>query len=259
MKALPKQVQQLADQGALFVVNHSAGKDSQAMLLELLDHVPADQILVVHAELPEADWPGLRDHIEATVPAGIEIRYCRATRTLLEKVALRHETRPDAPCWPGAGPRWCTSDLKRDPIAKTVRGWLKEHPDHSKVVVHCEGIRAQESSQRSKRQEFSPNKRESKAGRQVWTWYPIFNLTEDQVFARIAAAGQQAHWAYQAGMSRLSCSFCIYGRPSDLRIAARLRPDLARKYLAMEESTGYTMHVSQRSLKDLIGDAADLT
>lgn len=44
------------DRGALFVINHSDGKDSQAMTQVVRDLVPTDQILVVHALLPEVVW-----------------------------------------------------------------------------------------------------------------------------------------------------------------------------------------------------------
>ena len=33
--------------GALFVINHSGGKDSQAMMIKLLEFVPKEQIVVV--------------------------------------------------------------------------------------------------------------------------------------------------------------------------------------------------------------------
>ena len=39
------QIFQLIKAGALFVVNHSGGKDSQAMLIKVRELVPADQIL----------------------------------------------------------------------------------------------------------------------------------------------------------------------------------------------------------------------
>ena len=46
----------LVKQGALFVLNHSGGKDSQAQMIEVLKHVPARQILVVHATLGRFEW-----------------------------------------------------------------------------------------------------------------------------------------------------------------------------------------------------------
>ena len=42
---MPEQIRRMRDAGALFVCNHSAGKDSQAMLIELRRLVPARQIL----------------------------------------------------------------------------------------------------------------------------------------------------------------------------------------------------------------------
>ena len=49
--------------GALFVANHSGGKDSQAMLIKLLERVPARQLLVVHASLGEAEWELVHDSL----------------------------------------------------------------------------------------------------------------------------------------------------------------------------------------------------
>ena len=51
--------------GALVAVNHSGGKDSQAMTILLSAVVPHDQLLVVHAPLGEVEWPGTVDHTEA--------------------------------------------------------------------------------------------------------------------------------------------------------------------------------------------------
>lgn len=45
------EIQRLIDSGALFVANHSGGKDSQAHLIRLLEVVPSEQLLVVHASL----------------------------------------------------------------------------------------------------------------------------------------------------------------------------------------------------------------
>jgi len=45
----------MIDAGALVVVNHSGGKDSQAMMLELAARVPSSQLLVVHAPLGDVE------------------------------------------------------------------------------------------------------------------------------------------------------------------------------------------------------------
>lgn len=78
----------LVRRGALFVVNHSGGKDSQAMLIVLRRFVPADQLLVVHAELPGVEWDGTADHIRDTID-GLPLIVTRAKRTFMEMVEAR--------------------------------------------------------------------------------------------------------------------------------------------------------------------------
>lgn len=254
MITLPTQINAAIDQGALFVINHSAGKDSQAMTLALAGlGIPSENILVVHAELPGVDWPGLREHIEATIPQDWKLEYTRAGKTFFDMVERRIETRPDSPCWPSPQYRQCTSDLKRDPINKVIRRYLKENPRFGGLVINCTGIRAEESSSRAKQNPLKLNKRESKAGRQVWDWMPIFDFSESQVFNAIREAGQDVHSAYHAGMSRLSCCFCIMASKKDLQTAARLRPELAAKYVEIEERTGYTMSMQRIPLSEIIG------
>ena len=42
---------ELRDRGAIFYVSHSGGKDSQAMFITISNFVPANQIVVVKADL----------------------------------------------------------------------------------------------------------------------------------------------------------------------------------------------------------------
>lgn len=59
-------IQGLIDRGALFVVNHSGGKDSQAMFIKIRALVPKEQIHVIHAHLPGVEWEGVMEHIDDT-------------------------------------------------------------------------------------------------------------------------------------------------------------------------------------------------
>lgn len=61
-----QQIQDLSARGAMFIVNHSGGKDSQAMFHYIHAHVPAAQILIVHALLPEVEWDGVEEHVRNT-------------------------------------------------------------------------------------------------------------------------------------------------------------------------------------------------
>lgn len=246
-------IQELVDAGALFVANHSGGKDSQAMLIKLLDQVPAQQMLVVHASLGEAEWKGALEHAHAQADAaGIPFIVAHAVKTFFEMVEHRFKVRPgpNSSCWPSAANRQCTSDLKRGPIEREVRRYARKHGFTK--IVSCLGIRSQESPGRARRPSFSRNERGSIAGRDWYEWLPIHDLTTGEVFATISGAGQQPHWAYAAGNDRLSCVFCIMGSPRDIANGARHRPELYARYREIEERTGYTMHQSRKPLAALV-------
>ncbi len=257
---IPAQVKTLISQGALFVVNHSGGKDSQAMYLMLRDLVPGNQLVIVHADLGEVEWAGALAHIKATTH-GERIEVCRSRRTLLEMIEERG-------MFPSPQQRQCTSDLKRGPIERTIRHLLKERGEC--LVVNCMGMRAQESSSRAKLKTFNLSEKNSKAGRSWYDWLPIHEWNERQVFARIADAGQKPHQVYGLGMTRFSCVFCIMASEADLKTAARLAtehpellndPHLYRKYVGLEHSTGQVMLMpskthGRRTLEQVTGIAA---
>jgi 3'-phosphoadenosine 5'-phosphosulfate sulfotransferase (PAPS reductase)/FAD synthetase len=115
-------IRNLVDAGALFVSNHSGGKDSQAMLIKLLDLIPHNQLIVVHASLGTVEWPGAMELArDQAADASLPFIVATARKTLLEMVARRFETRPEVPSWPSASTRQCTSDLKRGPIQREIR------------------------------------------------------------------------------------------------------------------------------------------
>jgi len=249
------QVQDLISRGAIFYCSHSGGKDSQAQYALLHALVPADQLVVVHADLGDIEWDGVQEHIRATVFQ--EVNVVRAVwkdgtpKDLLSQVERRYQARPDVPCWPSSSTRFCTSDLKRDPIHKFIRQDLKARG--SLLGVNATGLRAEESPARAKRPTLELNKRLSKAGREVYEWLPIHHLTTQEVFEIIARAGQEPFHAYLEGNERLSCVFCIFGCQGDLRNGARQRPELLQKYVDLETRTGYTFFHKQ-SILDKIGD-----
>ena len=227
-----KKIKELRDRGALFVVNHSGGKDSQAMLVKVRSFVPDKNILVLHADLPGVDWAGTEDHVRAT-SKGLEVRVVTAVKTFFEMVERRG-------MWPSPKYRQCTSDLKRGPLEKGIRHYLKENPRFKGLVVSCVGIRAEESVSRRKADPFKYSAKNSKAGREWYDWLPIFEMKIGEVFSTIAEAGEDPHWAYKAGMSRLSCCFCIMSSKSDLKRAAELNPGLYKEYVDLEKKIDHS-------------------
>ncbi|MBP1034857.1 phosphoadenosine phosphosulfate reductase family protein [Serratia fonticola] len=244
MMKLPQQITELVKQGAIFYVSHSGGKDSQAMYALLLQQIPSDQIVVVHASLGDVEWPGVIDHINATIDHALNVVH--AGKTFLGMVERRG-------MWPSAQHRQCTSDLKRGPIEKFIRRDMTRRGGG--IAVNCMGLRAAESAARSRRQPFKAKPGQTVKGREVWEWLPIFDLSTADVFQMIADAGQKPFWAYQQN-ERLSCVFCIMGSRNDLRHGAEQNPELYRRYVELERQLGHTMFIKGKTpiwLEDHVG------
>ena len=237
MLRLTKEIMDLVTRGALFVINHSGGKDSQAMFIYISKLVPKDQILVIHAHLEGVEWDGTSDHVKNTT-GGYEQVTVRAKKTFFDMVLHRK-------MWPSPKNRQCTSDLKRGPIEKAIRHAVKGRDN--KLVVNCMGMRAEESTGRSKLKIFKFNDRNSKAGREWYDWLPIHHLLEGEVFSAICEAGEEPHWAYSKGMGRLSCCFCIMASTQDLKTAAHLNPKLFKLYARTEREIDQTMMMPSKT------------
>ena len=154
--------------------------------------------------------------------------------------------------FPGVRQRWCTAEHKRGPIERELRRYLKAHPRFDGRLLNCLGIRRNESAARAMRVPWRRNERMSVAGREVFDWLPIFDLSNEDVFRVIRRAGQSPHLIYRH-LSRCSCSFCIFSSPGDLRIAAELRPGLYRRYARTERRIGHTLSPTRRPLPELTG------
>lgn len=234
---MDKRVKDLRDRGALFILNHSGGKDSMAMTAYVRSLVPDSQLYVIHADLPEVDWPGCWDCVEATTP-GLPRVEVVAGKTFLGMVRNRG-------MWPSPKYNQCTSDLKRGPINKEIRAECKRRGVG--LVVNCMGMRAEESDKRAKRKAFKFDKRQSCGHRKQFDWLPIHEWTTAEVFARIAKENWYPHWVYAKGMTRLSCKFCIQASRSDLTVAAGLVPACYAKVCSLEREIGHTFKSPKKS------------
>lgn len=222
----------------LVVLNSSGGKDSQAMLdyvCRLADSqgYPRSRLHVVHCDLGRMEWPGTAKLAEQQAQA-YGLAFHRVSRTqgdLLEHVRQRG-------MWPSSTTRYCTSDHKRDQAAKVIRRLARETGAQS--VLSCMGFRAAESPARAKRPVLQLDKRLSTKSRQVFTWLPIFAWTEKQVWRTIFQSGVPHHPAYDAGMPRLSCIFCIFAPRPALILAGRLNPALLNEYVQVEAEINHS-------------------
>lgn len=258
---------ELADYDVV-LLNTSAGKDSQAMLdvvVELADaEAVRDRLVAVHADLGRVEWPGTKElAAEHAAHYGIRFEVVRNRNwaDLLERIEARG-------AFPDAARRWCTSDFKRSPVHTLLTRLVAERrngdgavrgPDGSLErrrvrILNCMGMRAQESPARAKRSPFRIDARASNGKRHIDEWLPIHDWPEEDVWTRIASAGTRHHPAYDLGMPRLSCSFCVLASRGALVRAARLRPDLAEDYRAVEERTGHRFR-KDLSMAEILAEA----
>lgn len=240
-----REIIDLIRRGALFVINDSGGKDSQAMKVLLKQLVPHHQLLIVHAHLPEVEWEGSLEHIERYAD-GIPVIVAQAPKTFIEMVDHRQ-------MFPSPKNRQCTSDLKRNPIERELRRYLKAHPEFGGLLVNCMGLRAAESVGRSKLVAFKRSEKNSKAGREWYDWLPIHDYTDAQVFASIRAAGEEPFWTYARGMKRKSCCFCIFATDADHTLAAQLVPHTYALVCGREKRHGFSLSMSGRMLPEITG------
>jgi 3'-phosphoadenosine 5'-phosphosulfate sulfotransferase (PAPS reductase)/FAD synthetase len=328
-------IEELQEAGAMFVHNNSGGKDSQAMLIYMVEvlGIPAQQIVSIHADLGELEWeqPGRKNTREIAEELaghyGIEFFVVKQTgeipllervteRVMTHVVKGRYEEREGgegyelaASPFPSGPQRWCTSDYKTAPCEQlstdlalerglgrmrargrmdATRAFIEGRESDPKArdsqidrlqpytkavkgrrklvtptfIVHGLGLRAEESDDRGDSpileiKYFTSASTKTKGPLYLWRWLPIQLLTADEVFRMIAAAGQEPHWIYGEGLTRASCSFCIYASPKDMTLAAKLRPDLYARYVALEKHYGKSFAMSREFLEDMTNIQAD--
>lgn len=155
------EIDALIAQDAVVAVGVSGGKDSQAVAIavdrKLRQAGHRGPRVLVHADLGRVEWQDsmtvcerLADHLgwELMVvrrPAGDmldrwESRWASRSLAYVELETVRL-TLP----WATAGMRFCTSELKIDPISRALRKRFPTGP-----ILSVDGVRAQESAARAK-------------------------------------------------------------------------------------------------------------
>lgn len=224
------------------LINSSAGKDSQAMLDYLVGladgaGVARSSLVVVHADLGRVEWEGTAELAERQA-AHYGLRFVKVSRPqgdLLDQIEARG-------MFPDAARRYCTSDQKRGQVRKVMTVLADEvRSEHGRRarILNCMGMRSEESPGRAKRAAFRFDAAASNGRRHVDEWLPIKDWTEGEVWGHIEQSGVEHHAAYDAGMPRLSCCFCVLASKSALVRAAQLRPGLAAEYARVEEKIGH--------------------
>lgn len=120
--------------------------------------------------------------------------------------------------FPSAMARFCTEELKRNPMQQQVLFPLLEDHD-TEEVWSWQGVRADESTSRSK----LPEKDEVRDG--LINYRPILTWTAQDVFEFHRKHGVKWNPLYEQGLSRVGCMPCIMCRKDELREIANRWPE----------------------------------
>jgi len=258
----------------VILINTSAGKDSQSMMdalvVEATRQGVKDRLVAVHADLGRVEWQGTLELAQKQADHyGVRLIVCKRTQNdLLGHIRAKHAANlakgKVQPPMPSPTIRDCTSDHKRGPIRTVMTALVRElglsgRKTRKARILNCIGIRGQEGDKRSKMAPFSVSPvgdASTQTTREVTDWYPIFNWSVEDVWATIKASGCPHHPAYDLGMPRLSCVFCIFSQRPELLIAGRHNPELLADYVELERETGYTFQTGGVALADIQAELA---
>lgn len=233
------------DGDVAFVVNVSGGKDSTRTLGAVAALFPNNPLYVVMADtgfehqkpIPAVEWAG-----SITARFGYKLDVVRnPNKTYLEMVEARG-------MFPSSQYRQCTSDLKRGPIQKYIRSLPH------RTIVNCLGLRAQESSQRSRQPPWQVDTSLTTSTRKVFTWLPIFEETLDDVLRWHWEMDIPLHPVYvpryhrngegDGYLHRFSCRLCIFSTDTEIRAIYERDRDAFDAIATLEQKTGFTMKSS---------------
>jgi 3'-phosphoadenosine 5'-phosphosulfate sulfotransferase (PAPS reductase)/FAD synthetase len=222
------------------VVNSSAGKDSQTMLRLVAEEARRlgllDRVVVAHADLGKAEWAGVRELAQKQAELNGVARFWYKARPQGDFLELTRQKRH----WPMPHVRDCTSALKRNQIATLfteLTARLALPSGRQARILNCLGMRAAESPGRAMLGAFIEGFDENRR-RRVDRWLPIHAWTTEQVWADVRSSGIPYHPAYDLGMKRLSCIFCIFADRASLMMAGKHNPELLAEYVALEHEIG---------------------
>lgn len=257
--AIDPAVESAVAEGMPFAISLSGGKDSQATAIATMAYIQArgltNEIVFVHADLGRIEWETSMAECEAIAKRyGKELIIVRREKGgMIERWQQRWgdnvaryenlEVVGVISPWSGPNARFCTGELKTQPIARMLKRRFGGKP-----YINVVGIRSQESTSRAKKPVAEVDEDTG-----VVVWNSILHYSTEDVFAAIAAAGMQPHIAYiDHGMTRVSCKFCVFSSIPDIANSAAVpshRPVL-RELIELELVSGFSFQ-SSRWLADV--------
>lgn len=241
------------------IVSVSGGKDSTALLLLAIER-ETENLQAVFADTGH-EHPQTYEYVQYLNDNVFPIRTVRADFTadierkrgfvatkwreqgIAEETVLRaiETLQPtgnpflDLCIWKGRFPstkaRFCSEELKRNPIVEQVQLPLIEQGDN---IMSWQGVRADESLARRHLTE-----RELKGtwpnGAELWNYRPILTWTAEDCFAMHRKHGIKHNPLYEQGMGRVGCMPCIHARKDELLAISQRFPDQIKRVAEWEQ------------------------
>jgi 3'-phosphoadenosine 5'-phosphosulfate sulfotransferase (PAPS reductase)/FAD synthetase len=257
----------------LCIVSFSGGKDSLALVLDLLDRgVPREKIQLWHQDVdgehgvdqPFVDWPCTRSYVTAVGAAlGIRVLFqYRQGGFLGELVKQDARTQPvrferqDSTIGTAGGikgrigtrlrfpqatadlrVRWCSAVLKIDAFALALNN---DPALRTGKFLVLSGERREESANRATYAEREPHRCDC-GRRRVDAWRSVIDWSEEQVWQIMRRWRIQPHPAYRLGFPRVSCLACIFGGSDQWASIRRIAPARFARIAAYERQFGCTI------------------
>jgi 3'-phosphoadenosine 5'-phosphosulfate sulfotransferase (PAPS reductase)/FAD synthetase len=127
--------------------------------------------------------------------------------------------------FPSTRVRFCSKELKRDPLISQVELPLLEQGHE---VYAWQGVRADESLARRDLVELE------EVGGGLWNYRPILKWTAQQCFDMHRKHGVKHNPLYEQGMGRVGCMPCIHARKDELLEIGKRFPDEIERVAAWE-------------------------
>lgn len=118
--------------------------------------------------------------------------------------------------FPSTKARFCSEELKRNPIIEQVQMPLLERGD---TIWSWQGVRADESLARRDLPELSDE------GGGLWSYRPILKWTAQDCFDMHKKHGIKHNPLYEQGMGRVGCMPCIHARKDELLEISKRFPE----------------------------------
>lgn len=123
--------------------------------------------------------------------------------------------------FPSTKARFCSEELKRNPIMEQVQLPLLEAGN---IIWSWQGVRSDESLARRDLPELDSVGIQSNGG-ELWNYRPILKWTAEDAFAMHRKHGVKHNPLYEQGMGRVGCMPCIHCRKDELLEISRRFPE----------------------------------